>query len=601
MMNTVGFPELGIGPFDITSTAFTAGSLKVQWYGLIIVLGMILACAYAFHRMKELGLILDNMLDIAIVCIPCGIIGARLYYVLTSLDEYHSLYEAIAIWNGGIAIYGGIIGGLLGVIAVCLWRKYNILAILDCIAPGVMIGQMVGRWGNFVNAEAYGIVGPYDFLGMKFDAMSIAANNPFIMTINGEYVHPTFLYESVWNFVGFLIINALWKKKKYNGQIMIMYLTWYGLGRSIIEGFRGDSLYIGMFRISQLLAFICFVAGVVLLIVFGIMTAGKKPLVTKHTAIERKDGKMAVRMDGKALSAKLREQIKREAAELEKKTGIKPGLAVIIVGSDPASQIYVRNKGKACEEVGFKSEIYELPEKTTEKELLELVHKLNKRDDIHGILAQSPLPKHLDESLIVNNISPDKDVDAFHPVNVGKIMIGDYSFLPCTPAGVMELLKEYNINPEGKKCVVVGRSDIVGKPMAMLLLHANGTVTVCHSRTKDLAEVTREADIVVMAIGKADFLKGDMIKEGAVVIDVGMNRNAEGKLTGDVDFAECEAKASYITPVPGGVGPMTITMLMKNTLTSAKNVAEKKAAKKAEKADKKNDKKSAKKSKKKSK
>lgn len=283
---------------------------------------------------------------------------------------------------------------------------------------------------------------------------------------------------------------------------------------------------------------------------------------------------MAVRMDGKALSAKIREQIKEEAKLLEANTGVKPGLAVIIVGEDPASKIYVRNKGKACEEVGFKSEIYELPENTTEEELLDLVHVLNDREDIHGILVQSPLPKHLDEALIVNNISAQKDVDAFHPVNVGKIMIGDYSFLPCTPAGVMELLKEYNINPEGKKCVVVGRSDIVGKPMAMLLLHANGTVTVCHSRTKELGAITADADIVVMAIGKADFLKGNMIKDGAVVIDVGMNRNYEGKLTGDVDFAECEPKASFITPVPGGVGPMTITMLMKNTLTSAKKSAE---------------------------
>ncbi len=278
---------------------------------------------------------------------------------------------------------------------------------------------------------------------------------------------------------------------------------------------------------------------------------------------------MAILMDGKALSAKLRIQIKEEAAKLVEQTGVRPGLAVIIVGEDPASQIYVRNKGKACEEVGFYSEIYEMPTETTEEQLLELVEVLNSRNDIHGILVQSPLPRHLDESLIVNHISADKDVDAFHPMNVGRIMIGDFRFLPCTPAGVMELLKEYGIDPTGKTCVVVGRSDIVGKPMAMLLLHANGTVTICHSRTKDLAEVTKKADIIVMAIGKADFLKGDMIKEGAVVIDVGMNRNTEGKLTGDVDFAECEPKASYITPVPGGVGPMTITMLMKNTLTAA--------------------------------
>lgn len=283
---------------------------------------------------------------------------------------------------------------------------------------------------------------------------------------------------------------------------------------------------------------------------------------------------MAIRMDGKALSAKIRAALKEQTAAFAAETGIRPGLAVIIVGEDPASKIYVRNKGKACEEVGYYSEIYELPENTTEAELLDLVHVLNDRRDIHGILVQSPLPQHLDEAIIVNNISPDKDVDAFHPTNVGRIMIGDYRFLPCTPAGIMELLYEYGIDPTGKECVVVGRSDIVGKPMVMLLLHANGTVTVCHSKTKNLAEITRRADILVMAIGKADFLKGDMIKDGAVVIDVGMNRKPDGKLTGDVDFAECEPKASFITPVPGGVGPMTITMLMKNTLAAAKAFAD---------------------------
>ena len=284
---------------------------------------------------------------------------------------------------------------------------------------------------------------------------------------------------------------------------------------------------------------------------------------------------MAIIMDGKALSAKIRTQIREQSAQLEAETGIKPGLAVIIVGEDPASKIYVRNKAKACEEVGFKSEVYELPEKTTEDELLDIVKVLNSRSDIHGILVQSPLPSHLDEALIVNNISPEKDVDAFHPENVGRIMIGDYSFLPCTPAGVMEFLKEYGIETRGKNCVVVGRSNIVGKPMAMLLLHADATVTICHSKTQNLADVTKNADIIVMAVGKADMLKGDMVKDGAVIIDVGMNRNALGKLTGDVDFAQCEPKASYITPVPGGVGPMTITMLMKNTLTSARKAAKK--------------------------
>ena len=280
---------------------------------------------------------------------------------------------------------------------------------------------------------------------------------------------------------------------------------------------------------------------------------------------------MAVIIDGKAVTAKLREEIKNESAAFEKETGVKPGLAVIIVGDDPASQVYVRNKGKACEEVGFYSEIHRLPEETTEEELLSLVHSLNENGKIHGILVQSPLPKHLDEALIVNNIRYEKDVDAFHPVNVGKIMIGDYNFLPCTPAGVMELLKAYDIDVTGKEVAVVGRSNIVGKPQAMLMLHANATVTICHSRTKNLSEVLKRADVVVMAIGKAKFLKADMIKEGAVVIDVGMNRDENGKLCGDVDFEECEKKASYITPVPGGVGPMTITMLMKNTLTAAKS------------------------------
>ena len=275
---------------------------------------------------------------------------------------------------------------------------------------------------------------------------------------------------------------------------------------------------------------------------------------------------MAKIIDGKQIAKEVR-------AEIAAEKGIIPGLAVVIVGTDPASQVYVRNKKKACEEVGFRSEVFELPEETTEEELLALVKKLNEDVNIHGILVQLPLPEHLDDEVIIANIDPKKDVDAFHPSNVGKIMIGNYDFLPCTPAGVMVLLEKSGIDVSGKECVVVGRSNIVGKPQAMLLLHANGTVTICHSRTKDLAEVTRRADILVVAIGKADFITGDMVKDGAVVIDVGMNRKADGKLTGDVDFATVEPKASYITPVPGGVGPMTITMLLRNTLTSAKKHA----------------------------
>lgn len=278
---------------------------------------------------------------------------------------------------------------------------------------------------------------------------------------------------------------------------------------------------------------------------------------------------MAMRIDGKAVSAKVKEEVAAEV-EVLKKQGVCPGLAVVIVGDDPASRIYVNNKKKACQATGIYSEEYALPATTTQEELLALVETLNEKKDIHGILVQSPLPKGLDEGAVVEAIDPKKDVDAFHAYNVGKIMIGDYHFLPCTPAGIMELLKAYQIEVEGKRCVVIGRSNIVGKPMAMLLLHQNGTVTVCHSRTKDLPEVTGQADILVSAVGKAHFVTADMVKPGAVVIDVGMNRDENNKLCGDVDFDAVEPVASYITPVPGGVGPMTIAMLLKNTVTAAK-------------------------------
>lgn len=276
----------------------------------------------------------------------------------------------------------------------------------------------------------------------------------------------------------------------------------------------------------------------------------------------------AIRMDGKMVSAKVRGSILDEVNKLQDK-GVRPGLAVIIVGEDPASQVYVRNKERACEECGFYSEKYALPEETTQEQLLGLIADLNNNPRIDGILCQLPVPKHISEQAIIDAISPEKDVDAFHPVNVGKIMVGNFDFLPCTPAGVMELLDEYGIDPKGKNCVVIGRSNIVGKPMSMLLLHRHGTVTICHSRTQNLKEVCAQADILVAAVGKADFVTADMVKEGATVIDVGMNRK-NGKLCGDVCFDEVNEKAAYLTPVPGGVGPMTITMLMKNTLKAAK-------------------------------
>ncbi len=278
---------------------------------------------------------------------------------------------------------------------------------------------------------------------------------------------------------------------------------------------------------------------------------------------------MAQIINGKEISEATRADIALEVAQL-KRQGITPGLAVILVGDDPASRVYVNNKKKACAQLGMLSEEYALAADTSMEDLLKLIDSLNSRDDIHGILCQLPLPKHLDEKAVINAISPEKDVDAFHPVNVGGIMIGDYKFLPCTPAGVMEMLRRSNIDVAGKHCVVIGRSNIVGKPMAMLLLHANATVTVCHSRTQNLKEICRTADLLVASVGKAGFVTADMVKEGAVVIDVGINRTADGKLCGDVDFAEVEPIASAITPVPGGVGPMTITMLMQNTLAAAK-------------------------------
>lgn len=275
-------------------------------------------------------------------------------------------------------------------------------------------------------------------------------------------------------------------------------------------------------------------------------------------------------IDGKKVSAQVKQEVKNETELLKKEYSITPGLAVVIVGDDPASRVYVNNKKKACELVGFHSEEYALSAETTQEELLSLVKKLNEKKDINGILVQLPLPKHLDDKAVIEAINPLKDVDAFHAVNVGKIMLGEYDFLPCTPAGVMEMLHYYNIEVSGKNCVVIGRSNIVGKPMGMLLLHENGTVTICHSRTKNLAEICSKADILVAAVGKPKFVTADMVKEGAVVIDVGMDRDENGKLCGDVDFENVKDKCSYITPVPGGVGPMTIATLMKNTVKAAK-------------------------------
>lgn len=278
---------------------------------------------------------------------------------------------------------------------------------------------------------------------------------------------------------------------------------------------------------------------------------------------------MAEIISGKLVSSELRNQLKEKVADFKSKSGKAPGLAVVVVGNDPASAVYVRNKHKACLDVGIESYQIELSEETTEDELLSRIDELNADENVNGILVQLPLPKHISEERVIERVLPLKDVDAFSPFNVGRIMIGNYNFLPCTPAGIISLLDYYKVEIEGKRCVVVGRSNIVGKPMAMLLMERNGTVTVCHSRTKNLPEICREADIIVVAIGRPEFLKADMVKEGAVVIDVGINRLDTGKLVGDVCFDEVSRVASLITPVPGGVGPMTITTLLYNTLYAA--------------------------------
>ena len=275
-------------------------------------------------------------------------------------------------------------------------------------------------------------------------------------------------------------------------------------------------------------------------------------------------------IDGKQVAARCREELKQQVAALRAR-GIIPGLAVILVGEDPASQVYVRNKHRACEELGIHSEQYTLPADTDRQTLLDLITELNGREEIDGILVQLPLPGHLDEKEILSAIDPAKDVDSFHPQNVGRLVIGDYFFAPCTPSGILTLIDSAGVDLTGKECVVIGRSNIVGKPMALMLLHRNATVTVCHSKTRDLPSVTRRADVLISAVGKAGFVTADMVKPGAVVIDVGMNRNQAGKLCGDVDFESVSRVAGYLTPVPGGVGPMTITMLLRSTVLSAQS------------------------------
>ena len=268
--SNISFPGLGIEEFVLDRMAFSIGPFKIYWYGIIICLGIVLGFTVAFMRMRKIGVTADDIADIALFSVPSAIIGARIYYVLAELESYDSFYEMIAIWNGGIAIYGAVIGGVIAFTLVCKHKKKPLLKMYDCAAPGLILGQIIGRWGNFFNAEAYGIAESYDFLGKKFDIVSFSEENPLRMTIDGMTVHPTFLYESLWNLVGFILMNVFFKKKTFDGEVLLWYLTWYGIGRCLIEGLRGDSLYLGNLRVSQLLAFICFVAGIAAIIVLRI-------------------------------------------------------------------------------------------------------------------------------------------------------------------------------------------------------------------------------------------------------------------------------------------------------------------------------------------
>ena len=624
MTHQVEFPKLGLS-FTVNETAFSIGSFEVKWYGIIIAVGFLLALIYAARSSKKMNIDFDKLFDAVIVGLIGSVICARLFYVVFYPgDKYwKNPLEILNIHSGGLAIYGGIIGALVFGGIVAKIRKLNVPAVLDLASLGFLIGQGIGRWGNFVNQEAFGTATDLPW-GMYSDntALEVVGN-----------VHPCFLYESILCLLGFVLLHFFTRKyRRYDGQTFLLYIVWYGVCRYFIEGLRTDSLLMHSadFRISQVLAALSAAVAVILLIVFrrrtslsgcgsrkvmeavglvqpepaeeddGVSTifgdlppeeeqaeqeqeeeesAGKREEnpgsdnggVEKEKEETEEEGAfcMAKLIDGKAVSAKVKAEAAEEVKVL-KAGGITPGLAVIIVGDDPASHIYVNNKKKACAATGIHSEEYALPADTTQEELLALVKELNEKEDIHGILVQSPLPDGLDESAVVEAIDPLKDVDAFHAYNVGRIMIGNYRFLPCTPAGVIELIRSTGVEIAGKNCVVIGRSNIVGKPMAMLLLHNNGTVTICHSRTKNLKEICRSADILVSAVGKAHFVTADMVKEGAVVIDVGMNRDENGKLCGDVDFDAVESLASHITPVPGGVGPMTIAMLMKNTVTAAK-------------------------------
>lgn len=588
----IGFPGLfGDWSWNPDPVAIHIGH-GIYWYGIILAFAMLCGTWLSMHRAKSVGITEDHVLDFVLWATPCCIIGSRTYYVFFNQSLYRTASggfdwgRAVAVWDGGIAIYGTVIAGLLVAFIFARRRYIPFGALMDTLVYGLILGQCIGRWANFINREAYG--GETD-LPWRMRLWFSGANNVPVAVD----VHPTFLYESLWNLCGLILLLAVISRgRRFDGENAWFYFLWYGLGRTWIEGLRTDSLYLFDWkvlgvpvRVSQALS-LCLAAVSALALWLEIRVLRRSPedlyvrqpesrmwfeddpdAINRPRREKKRTGDtMAILMDGKALAEKTRARVRQQVSALQRP----PCLAVILVGNDPASQIYVRNKEKDCAECGIQTLPCRLPESITEEQLLTLIWRLNNDSAVDGILCQLPLPPHINASEILRTISPEKDVDCFHPSNIGQLSMGEPVFLPCTPAGIMMLLLEYGIPVRGRNCVIIGRSNIVGKPLGMLLTAADGTVTICHSRTEHLADITRQADILISATGKAKLVTADMVKTGATVIDVGMNRDENGKLCGDVDFESVSTVAGWITPVPGGVGPMTRARLMENVLTAAK-------------------------------
>lgn len=633
MGTLVTFPGLGL-EMTVERVAFTLFGMDIYWYGLIIAVGLMVGIAIGYWKAKQFGVDPDRMTDVILVTVVMAVLCARLYYVIFYPGDYKTLMDVLNVRDGGLAIYGGVIGAVIFGWLMCRIRKVPPAAMFDMTAMGFLAGQGIGRWGNFFNQEAFGSntalpwgmysVRTHDYLQRA--AAELAAQG---VTVDpAAPVHPTFLYESLWCLLGLVLLLIYCRHRKFDGEMALLYVMWYGAERCVVEGLRTDSLMIGPLRVSQVLAGGSFLIALIAWALLrrraakvraaGGFTLVAEKLAAKQAAKERYTVAAAVRekvlaeqaaakqaaekvrremllteartryeqacaqrermsglakkLDGRYWAAYIKADVARQVKEL-KAVGHACRLAVLLAGDDPASAVYVRGKAKDCAECGIDSDVLRYPATVTTEELLAEVARLNADAAVSGVLVQLPLPAGVDADAVLRAIDPAKDVDGFTPYNTGLLSQGQDCFAPCTPAGCMYLLGCSGVSPRGKRAVVLGRSNIVGKPMAAMLCAADATVTTCHSRTQNLAAVCREADILVSAIGKAGFVTADMVKPGAVVIDVGINRNAEGKLCGDVDYEAVRKVAGWITPVPGGVGLMTRAMLMVNTLRAAQKAA----------------------------